>query len=123
MNITNDYIEKLDEDVKDSISTNFAYIGFGTGTTSFSPSDTALESEVIRKARQEITESGGDTTTVSGYLSLAEANGNTIGEVGTFDLSSNGSMQVRFVLNTPIEKTPNKEFWFDISMKRTVEEQ
>lgn len=72
-----------------------AYVAFGTGGHAPgdvfspippSPSDTALEAEVIRKPITGMTLSG-LTVTVTGALDNAEANGYVITEVGVLDAS------------------------------------
>lgn len=120
--ITTSMLSTVDTAVRNSVLNNFLYVGFGTGTTPPTLSDTSLQAQVIRKARQEYSETV-DTLTISGFLDTGDANGSTIGEIGTFLASSGGNVLDRFVLNTPLAKTSAKQYWVDISVKRTVSEE
>jgi len=88
--------------VADVGGTPFDYIAIGTGTTSPTPSDTALEAEVIRKAA-----AGSRTTTVytndtaKWVATFSSADGLTgthdITELGVFNAASGGTMLFRKV--------------------------
>ena len=108
--------------IADEIKNNLLYVAFGTGNTAPTPGDTALVAEVVRIAKAETTETA-DTVTVSGYLDTTAGNGNTIAEIGTFKESTAGTVRTRHVLETPIAKTSSKEYWVDISIKRTITEE
>jgi len=120
MVLTNTLLNDIKQQVKNRIINTHTYGAIGTGTTSASATDTALESEVLRKARQEYTE-GTDDVTISTWIASTEANGNTISEHGIFDASSGGNMWNRFVF-TGISKTSDIELWFDVQITITVEE-
>jgi len=121
MVLTATYLEKVKEIIKNQIINNYSYGAIGTGTTAASSSDTQLENEVLRKARQEYTE-GSNYIVCSLYVSSVEANGNTITEHGWFDSSSGGNMWNRFVFSG-INKTSDIELWFDVKIEWTVEEE
>jgi hypothetical protein len=122
MVLTDYQLDEIGLSVANNIKDNFLYVAFGTGTTPPTSGDIALANEVVRLARQEVTETS-DTVTVSGYLDTSSGNGNTIAELGTFQESSGGTIRTRFLLATPIDKTSSKEYWADISIKRTIIEE
>lgn len=101
--------------IMDKIVSDYSFVGFGTGTASALPSDTTLVAEVLRAARQEYTETS-SRVTISGYLNAAQANSNTIGEVGAFTLISGGDMKIRNTYATPVVKTSDKEVWTDLTV-------
>ena len=77
------------------------YIGWGTGNTAAAHGDTGLqtpaaESRTSGTTTQETTNTTSDTSQVVGVMACAGA-GKTITEVGTFDASTNGNMDVRGV--------------------------
>lgn len=107
-------------DTLDCLYDTISHIAVGTGTTDPTVSDTALESEVLRKARQEATKNiGSGTVTVSMWIASTEANGNTLSEVGTFDSASGGNMFSRDTF-TGLNKTSSIEVWIDIEFQVDV---
>ena len=88
------------------------YLGVGTGTATASDTDTALDNEVLRKARQEYTNNTNNVI-ISLWLGTSEANGNDLAEVGCFDASSGGNLLSRDNF-TALSKTNDMEVWFDI---------
>ena len=89
-------------------STTFPYhIGIGTDDTAAATTDTALGTEVDRNAI--VTDfATGAVATFKAFFSKAEANGNTIAELGMFDAASGGTMFCRSVLATAIVKDATK---------------
>lgn len=80
------------------------YIAIGTGTTAAALTDTALGTEVDRNQIASKTDSVG-VATFKAFFGKSEANGNTIAEVGLFDLASGGTMFCRAILSSTIAKT------------------
>jgi len=82
----------------------FGYLAIGTGTTAEDASDTALESEVARKAAsvsQITTTVTNDTALLEATFSSADGLSGTasISEVGIFNASSGGTMLARRVIS------------------------
>jgi hypothetical protein len=80
--------------------TKFGYLAIGTGTTAESASDTALVSEIKRKAAtisQTTTSVTGDTALVSATFSKADGLTGTsnVSEAGIFNASSGGILLAR----------------------------
>lgn len=87
-----------------------SHIAFGTGTTTPTTGDTALQTEVIRKAVNSTTrDNGAGTILYDAVLGLSEGNGNTISETGTFNASSGGTMSTRDLLAPTVAKTTDIE--------------
>lgn len=117
---TSGFKDKLVTSFKSEIDTNFTYLGYGTGTTNPTSSDTALATAIgVRTARQELT-TGASSSTAGFFLPSTTANGNTITEIGVFDASTGGSMQLRATLDVPITKTSDVELWSDIANSITI---
>lgn len=114
----------LKNSVTDAIITDIqaemTHVAWGSDSTAFSASQTALGSEDIRKARQETT-STANSVTISGFLGAGENNSNDINESGTFDDATAGDMHARNTLTT-IEKTTSIEVWVDFSTTIDVQE-
>lgn len=119
MTITSTELDAIKQDILDNIVAGYTHVGFGTGTATPSPSDTALVAQVLRQARQEYTETA-SRVTIAGFLNASQANGNTIAEVGVFDAISAGNMKTRNTYTTPIVKTTDKEVWTDTTVTVTV---
>ena len=82
----------------------FGYIAIGTGTTSESPSDTALEAEIARKAAsvsQTTTNVNGDTALLEATFSSADGLSGThnVSEAGVFNASTGGILLARKVFS------------------------
>ena len=120
MVLTNTFLDDIKSQAKSRIIATHSYGAIGTGTTSASATDTTLETEILRKARQEYTE-GTDDVTVSTWIASTEANGNTVSEHGVLDASSSGNLWDRFVF-TGISKTSDIELWFDVQVTVSVTE-
>jgi len=74
----------------------FKYVAIGSGSTSPSASDTALESEIARvegSVSTVTTDVAGDTGQVVGSFNFTSTS--TIAEVGLFDASTGGNMLFR----------------------------
>ena len=96
-------------------------MGFGTGTTVPTASDTTLETETNRKVFDEtpIKSDGVGTYDFSGLLGLTEGNSNTISEIGLFNASSGGDMKLRNLLTIPVSKIDTIEL--GVGVRITVE--
>lgn len=84
--------------------TKFGYLAIGIGTTPESPSDTALENEIARKAAtvQQVTTSvNGDTALVSATFSKSDGLTGTsnVSEAGIFNAGSGGILLCRKVFD------------------------
>lgn len=91
-------------------TSNVTHMAVGTGTTAVVATDTALETEVLRKTFQDHTnDSTNHNTVYEMWISSTEANGDTLGEVGIFNAASAGDMLCRTVLGTTIAKTSSLE--------------
>lgn len=82
------------------VTTPFTYIAIGTGTTAFSPTQTALISEVKRKSAtcsRVTTDVTNDTAQWTATFSSADglSGTQTIAESGVFDAASAGNMLCR----------------------------
>jgi hypothetical protein len=119
MTITTGELNNTRDAKKTDISTYYTHIGFGTGTTTPSPSDTQLVAEVVRVARIDSTSST-NSVTVSGYIDATQGNGSTITESGVFDAASSGNMKCRKKFPLAITKTSDKEVWADFTTTTTV---
>lgn len=95
-----------------------SHIGFGTGVTSETPSQTTLVTEIIRKALDEAVIAGAGTVDFSATLGLTEGNSNTYAEVGLFNAASSGTMYARKLLSTTVAKTSSIEL--SVGMRITV---
>ena len=116
--------EDIIEDIKTSALAAFdstTHIGFGTGTTPPSPSDTDLTTPIIRKAFDEtpIKNVVAGTYDFSANLGLTEGNGNTFGETGLFDAVSSGNMYIKKLLTNLVPKTSAVEL--SIGLRVNVE--
>lgn len=112
--LTTKQLDRLKEITKTDLNTNWTHVAVGTGTTAPTEADTALEAEVLRRAREEITQTDTETT-VSMWIPSTDANGDTLSEVGVFDASSGGNMFSRSTFD-PITKTSDMEIWIDIKI-------
>jgi len=125
MTVTEQFKNSLVQASQTEVDTEFSHGAVGTGSTSESDTDTALDNEVLRKGRANFTESGvsagvGDVTT-SLFINSTEANGNTITEFGFFDASSGGEMQSRDVI-PGVDKNYGIELFFELKIDFEVTE-
>ena len=95
-------------------SSYVTHIAIGTGTTAFNDADTALETEVLRKAFETSTDSDSQTI-YEMWISSTEANSNTLSEVGIFNASSSGTMLCRDTF-TGIAKDNTKEVLIEVKV-------
>ena len=93
------------------IDSTSLYLAVGTGTTPVSASDTTLETETGRYARQDHSTTS-DTVTISGYITATQENGNTLTEVGVLTAAVAGTLYSHD-LYTAIVKSNSIEIWFD----------
>jgi len=82
------------------VTTPFKYIAIGTGTTSPSANNTALENEIARKAgstSRSSTNVSNDTAVVEATFSSADglSGSHNVSESGLFDAASGGHMLAR----------------------------
>jgi hypothetical protein len=115
---TTTFLTTVKTAVKTVISDNSTYLAVGTGTTAATAADTTLETEVTRKARQEVT-TGTSDVIVSLFLNSTESNSNSLTEVGVFDAAAAGNMIQRDTF-TAIAKTSSIEVWIDVETQVTV---
>lgn len=117
-----DYLKTFAIDaILDKIENEGQYLAVGTGTTPPIPSDTSLENEVLRKARQEYTRNDATGTIIlSMWIASTEANGNDLSEVGVFDSSTGGKMLARETFPS-LAKTQDLEVWIDIEFEVEVQ--
>ena len=112
MTNTQDFLDDSKSNQQTFTLTRSTYVAAGTGTATVSASDTTLEAETVRKARQEYTEGTSDVV-ISLFLGAGDANGDDITEVGAFDASSAGNM-LNHSLITAITKAADVDIWIDI---------
>jgi len=103
--------------ILDSLQTNATYVAVGLGTVDPSSTDTVMETETLRKARQEYSrDDGAGEITISGFFNSLEANGVTLNRVATFNAASSGDMYNHTPI-TDVEKDNQKELWVDITFQ------
>lgn len=119
MALTSELLIKTRTDIKDDLEVIFLYGAAGTGNTTPTASDTALESEIFRDSIDSFDKSVADTVTASLRILTTEANGNTIREGGWLSSSSSGSLWIRDTL-TAINKTSDINLFLDTSLEITV---
>ena len=112
MTLNNNILTEITTSTKTTFSTNMTYVDFGTGTTTPLPTDTVMETSVVRNARQDISTLS-NSVIISGFLGTGQANGSAITEIGAFDAAAAGNMQDH-ALMTAVTKTAGKELWVDI---------
>ena len=112
MTNTTTFLTAVKNDIQAFVLTKATYMAVGTDTTAASAADSALGTEVKRKAIEEST-TGTSDVVVSLLLTSADANASSITEVGAFDASSAGNMMNR-ALYTAIAKTASIDVWIDI---------
>ena len=85
-----------------------SHVAFGSGTATFSETDTELDSELVRNAISNIDR---QSTTIewTATLTEAQANGSTINEVGLFNDATTGDMAIRQIIY-PVNKTSSFEY-------------
>ena len=115
---TTGFLSTLKTAVKTSVTTNGTYMAVGTDSTAAVPADTALGTEVTRKAIQEST-TGTSDIIISLFLNSLESNGNSLVEVGLFDAASTGNLLVRDTF-TAISKNSSTEVWMDIEEQISI---
>ena len=116
--LTTHELTELTTALKTSVDDEFTYGAIGTGTTAATVDDTSLESEVLRKARQE-TSTTTTSRTVSLWIASTEANASNITELGWLDESTGGNLKGRWVFDE-IAKTSTYELWFDVNINFEV---
>lgn len=96
------------------------HFGFGTSTTAEVVGGTQLGAEVQRNSFDESSEQNDVAGTYDFYgrLSLGQANGNTIAEVGIFTSSSGGTMRIRKVL--PVAQAKTSDIDLTVGVRTTI---
>ena len=112
MTNTTTFLSAVKADIQAFVLTKSTYMAVGTGTGTPTAADTALGTEVKRKAIEEST-TGTSDVVVSLLLTSADANGSSITEVGAFDAVAAGNMMARETY-TAIGKTSSIDVWIDI---------
>jgi len=92
------------------------HIAMGTGTTTPTAGDTALENELFRKAIDARTKPGTSKVMMQGTLSSAEGNGTTFTKVGAFNAAS-GPTMVNHQSHTGILKADTFELRYQIEVE------
>lgn len=120
MVVNNNLTDTLVTTILDDLQTNATYVAVGVGTQDPTASDTSMENETLRKARQEYArDDGAGEITISGFFNSLEANGVTLNRVATFNASSGGDMYNHAEI-TDVEKDNQKELWIDITFQVEV---
>jgi hypothetical protein len=88
-----------------SASLNIGYVGIGTGTTTATAADTALEAEELRLPYTSRIIASPTEIRYKLFLSASQGNGNTYSEIGLFIQDTGGDMVARSTGFTPVEKT------------------
>jgi hypothetical protein len=115
---TTAFLDLVKEDVKDYIIANSTYLAVGSNDTAETVADTTLNTEELRKARQEYYEGTSDVV-VSMFVSSLEENGTDLEEVGVFNAAAAGDMMTRITFPT-IAKTSGVEVWIDVEQQVDV---
>lgn len=84
--------------------TNFLYLAVGTGTTTPTESDTALEAELDRVSIGAIT-AVDNILTYQAFYNTGDANDDAVSEFGIFDAASGGNLLLRGLFDTAFAKT------------------
>jgi hypothetical protein len=92
----------------DSVA-KMAYGAVGTGTNTPQASNTALQSEVLRKSLTVTTNPSTGVAHLEFVIDYSEANGYTLMEVGIFNASEAGTMLLRKLFASGISKTSDKK--------------
>lgn len=111
--ITNDGLDLIRDWLNGDSVNAPSHMAVGTGTTPTVATDTTLETEVLRKAISSTSKGTVGKVTLQLDLSTAEANGNTLSEIGTLNAASLGDLLNRLVY-TGIPKTSAFELKFEI---------
>lgn len=94
------------------------WCAIGTGSTAINASDTALETEVFRKAHDTLEKIGTDTVKFKTKILSTEANGNILREYGELNTSSGGTLMNRQVFAS-ITKASSFELRIETEVKIT----
>ena len=109
---TQDFLDDTKADIQTFILTRSTYLAIGSGTTTPTTTDTTLDVEELRKARQEYTQGVSDVV-VSLFVGSTEGNGTSYTEVGVFDAASSGNLMMRQTYPS-IAKTTAIDIWVDV---------
>lgn len=88
------------------------HMAVGVGSAALSGNQTTLGSEVVRNAVDTADDTSSYETTLTLYLTSVQATGLTLNEVGTFPISSGGSVFTRNNVSG-LSKTADIEVYFD----------
>lgn len=119
MGLSQTLLDREVEAVLDDMEAVFLYGAVGTDGTAFSTSQTALGTEVFRKAISDIDRSTPGRIIATTQLNTTEANSNALQEQGVFNQSSGGSMWIRNTFTT-INKTSDINVFFDNRVDVTI---
>jgi len=119
MVLTGSLLDDIKDDIKSRLETLSTDIAVGTGDTTPTSSDTALETEVFRDSVDNIDTSVSNAVTVTLDLLTTEANGNTLTETGIFNDPSAGTMWTRNTF-TSINKTSDINLFLDTTFTISV---
>lgn len=120
MTLMTAFLNSARDAIKADMESDWTHGAIGTGTTAPTAADTTLETEVLRKATQETSDTT-DTKTISAWIGSSEANGNSITEFGFLSAASGGSLWNRNTF-TAKSKVSTIELWFDVQVTISVVE-
>ena len=86
------------------------HLAVGTSATAARTADTDLGNEAWRGAVTSVDHATDYIVRFRTFLATADANGNTIREIGLFSAASGGVLIARAVLGAPIQKTASKSY-------------
>lgn len=92
------------------------WCAIGTGSTAISASDTALVTEVFRKAHDTSEKIDSDTVRFKTKILSTEANGNVLREYGEFNATSGGT-----IMNRQVFASITKASSFELRIETEVE--
>ena len=94
------------------------YMGFGTGTTEPSISDTTLETETLRVLLDSFTkDTVNNIYTFIGRIPITQLNSSTTTELGLFNAVTSGTMRCRILSPVAVTKTNDEEVLFTLVIK------
>lgn len=117
--IVNDGLERIVKLLGNLSSTAFQYIGIGTGTTSATVNDTALETEVTR-ALASISYEASNKVVFEKTFTFGSGESYSISEIGIFDsLTVSGSVMFDRLVFTPKDVDSTIDLYVKITIEAT----
>ncbi len=109
---TNTALNTILSNVLSHLQTTYTYFAIGSGTTTETSTDVALESEAFRDTIDEV-QVGPNYVLYRCYVGTTEANGISITEFAIFDSDTGGNMLLRKAFPA-INKTSDMDIWFEV---------